>query len=233
MDILQRETLEARAAKLMERQFDRVPNLREFHEGTWTDREFYKRHMIEAVLRIRMCNVADAYALYKASYGDYRLASKLATYLAEEIGHEGMFVRDLERLGVSLADIDSTAPFPATAKVMGYIKLQTDLRGPAPAALWDWYLEWYSDRYIPAITEAASREFGSDTTKGASGHLDVDDEHGHDELMFETTARAVELYGDTDSAYADLEMYFDLAGEYYEQLYEATVGSRLTSGAAR
>jgi hypothetical protein len=211
----------------MEKQFDRVPMLRDFHEGTWMDRDFYKRHMIEAVLRIRMCNEADAYALYKASSGDYRLAAKLARYLAEEIGHEGMFVRDLERFGVSLADINATQVFPATLKVMGYIRLETDVRGPAPAVLWDWYLEWYSDRYIPAITEAASREFGAVTTKGATAHLGVDDAQGHDDLMFETTARAVELYGSVDSAYADLEMYFDLGGEYYEQLHAATVGARL------
>lgn len=226
MSALHREELESRAAELMEKQFDRVPNLREFHEGKWMDRDFYKRHMIEAVLRIRMCNVADAYALYKASYGDYRLAAKLARYLAEEIGHEGMFVHDLERFGVTLDEINATEVFPATAKVMGYIRLQTEVRGPAPAALWDWYLEWYSDRYIPDITEAASRDFGADTTKGASAHLGVDDDQGHDELMFETTAEAVELYGNAESAYADLETYFDLSGEYFEQLYAATVGSK-------
>jgi hypothetical protein len=104
---------------------------------------------------------------------------------------------------------------------------QTDVRGPAAAALWDWYLEWYSDRYIPAITEAVSREFGANTTKGASAHLGVDDAQDLDQLMFANTARAVELYGSTESAYADLEMYFDLGGEYCEQLYAATVGSRL------
>ncbi|XYH97102.1 hypothetical protein ACMHYB_56580 [Sorangium sp. So ce1128] len=223
---LERERLERLAAELMEKQFKRVPKLREFHEGAWIDREHYKRHMIEAVLRIRMNNVADAYAVYKASFGDYRLASKLARYLAEELGHEAMFARDLSRFGVTLEQLNATQPFPSTLKAMGYLRLATDARGPAPTALWDWYLEWYSDRYIPTITEAARKAFGDEFTVGTQAHLNFDDSREHDELMFETTALAVELYGTPEDAYNDLAIYMDLGGEYFMELYDATVGSR-------
>ncbi|KOG89644.1 iron-containing redox enzyme family protein [Streptomyces varsoviensis] len=222
---LDRAKLENLALELTERQFEAVPRLREWHEGTWTDREFYKRYMIEVVLQIRLNNVADAYALYKASYGDYRLAGKLARYLADEIGHEGMFVKDLAGLGVTLEQIDATKVLPATAKTMGYLRLATDERGPAPVALWDWYLEWWSDRYMQAITDAAAKEFGIACTRGAQAHLDLDDSHGHDDMMFQTTAQAVETYGSAADAYADLEIYVDLGTEQYRQLFAAAVDS--------
>ncbi|MFI9237373.1 iron-containing redox enzyme family protein [Streptomyces cinnamoneus] len=222
---LDRERLEKLAAELTEKQFEGVPRVREFHEGTWTDRRYYTRYLKEVVLQIRLNNVADAYALYKASYGDYRLAGKLARYLADEIGHEGMFVGDLAQLGVSLEEIDATRVFPATAKTMGYLRMATDERGPAPVALWDWYLEWWSDRYMQAITDAAAQAFGTRCTRGAQAHLDLDASHGHDDMMFETTAKAVELYGTARDAYADLEIFIDLGKELYVQLHDETVGT--------
>ncbi|MFE9454375.1 iron-containing redox enzyme family protein [Streptomyces sp. NPDC006739] len=223
---LDRERLENLALELTHKQFDQVPLLREWHEGTWTDREFYKRYMVEVVLQIRLNNVADAYALYKASYGDYRLAAKLARYLADEIGHEGMFVKDLAHLGVTLEEINATDVYPATAKTMGYLRIATDERGPAPVALWDWYLEWWSDRYMQAITDAAAREFGAQCTRGAQAHIDLDDSHGHDDMMFATTAQAVEVYGSAEKAYADLAIFLDLGTELYTQMFDETVASR-------
>ncbi|MEV6671881.1 iron-containing redox enzyme family protein [Streptomyces sp. NPDC051162] len=229
METLDRAKLENLALELTERQFRAVPRLREWHEGTWTDRAFYTRYLIEVVLQIRLNNVADAYALYKASYGDYQLAAKLARYLADEIGHEGMFVNDLAGLGVSLERIDATKVLPATAKTMGYLRLATDERGPAPVALWDWYLEWWSDRYMQAITDCAAKEFGTTCTRGAQAHLDLDGSHGHDDMMFRTTARAVELHGSAADAYADLEIFIDLGTEQYRQLFAAAAGA--TTGA--
>ena len=88
-------------------------------------------------------------------------------------------------------------------------------------------LHWcrWSDRYVQAITDAATREFGAVTTRGAQAHLDLDDSHGHDDMMFETTAKAVELYGTAEEAYEDLRIFIDLGEEFYVQLYDATVGA--------
>ncbi|WP_433333369.1 iron-containing redox enzyme family protein [Spirillospora sp. CA-294931] len=226
MDKLSRAHLEGLALELTERQFEQVPVLRGFCDGTWTDRDYYTRFMIETVLQIRLDNIADAYALYKASFGDYRLAAKLAKYLADEIGHEGMFVRDLAALGVTLDEINATEPFPGTARTMAYLRLATDQRGPAPVALWDWYLEWWSDRYAPALVGRAAKEFGPQCARGAQAHIDLDGSHGHDDMMFETTAQAVELYGSPRSAYADLKIFIDYNSEQFVELYDATVGAR-------
>jgi hypothetical protein len=226
---LNRAALEARAVARTEESFERVPMLREFHEGKWVDREFYQRWVVEVVLQIRMSNVADAYGLYKACHGDQRLAVKLARYLAEELGHEHMLIADLAKFGVTAAQIETTTVFPATSKVMGYLRLATDERGPAPVAMWDWYLEWWSDRYAQAVTDAASREFGVDHTRGQAAHIGLDESLGHDDLMFETVARAVELYGTVESAYRDLDIFVDLCTEKFAQLHASTVGARVGS----
>lgn len=223
---LDRERLQKLAQESVERQFDRVPKMREFHTGEWTDREYFVRHKTETVLRIRLNNEVDSYALFKVGSKDDALAAKLAQYLAEEYGHENMFTRDLVKFGLTLDELNATPVFPSTAKLMGYLRLAADSRGPAPTTVWDWFVEWYSDRYNQIILNKATEEFGKEYTRGSQTHLDFDEDHDHDELMFKTVSLAVEGFGSVEQAYQDLVTYIDLIGDYFAELYEATVGRR-------
>ncbi|MEU5881907.1 iron-containing redox enzyme family protein [Spirillospora sp. NPDC047279] len=228
---LDRQFLQGLAEECMERQFARVPRMRDFHAGEWTDREYFIRHKTETVLRIRLNNEVDSYALFKVGSKDDALAAKLAQYLAEEYGHENMFTRDLVKFGLSLEALNATPVFPSTAKLMGYLRLAADSRGPAPTTVWDWFVEWYSDRYNQTILDRATAEFGRENTRGSQSHLDFDEDHDHDELMFKTVSLAVEGFGSSEQAYRDLATYIDLIGDYFAELYEATAGRRDAAGA--
>jgi hypothetical protein len=219
---LDRARLEGLAAELMEKQFQRVPRMRELHAGEWIEREYFVRHLVETVLRIRLNNEVDSYALFKVGSKDDSLAAKLAKYLAEEFGHEGMFTRDLEKFGFTLEQLEATDVFPSTKKLMGFLRLEADTRGPAPTTVWDWFVEWYSDRYNQVITNKAADEFGKDYIRGSQKHLDFDDSHDHDELMFRTVTQAVVSFGSVEQAYTDLATYVDLIGDYFTELYEST-----------
>jgi hypothetical protein len=179
------------------------------------------------VLRIRLNNEVDAYALFKVGSKDDSLAAKLAKYLAEELGHEGMFTRDLAKFGLSIEEMNATPIFPSTAKLMGYLRLAADSRGPAPTTVWDWFVEWYSDRYNQIITDKAAADFGKAYLRGSQAHLDFDESHDHDELMFRTVSRAVEVFGTPEQAYTDLTTFVDLIGDYFTELYESTVSSKV------
>ncbi len=130
--MLTRESLEKEAAKSMEYMFENIPKTREFHAGEWMNRDYFIRHLKETVLRIRLNNEVDAYALYKIGASDNVLAANLAKYLYEEYGHEHMFTADLARFGVSIEELNSTPVFFATDKLMGYLRLVIDRDGPAP-----------------------------------------------------------------------------------------------------
>ncbi|WP_405732611.1 hypothetical protein OG885_18265 [Streptomyces sp. NBC_00028] len=226
MTKLDRSRLESLAEELMEKQFQRVTKLRELHAGEWTDRDYYIRHITETVLRIRLNNEVDTYALFKVGSKDDSLAAKLAQYLAEEFGHEGMFTRDLNKFGFTSEQLEATDVFPSTKQLMGYLRLEADKRGPAPTTVWDWFVEWYSDRYNQIITNKAAEEFGTEFTQGTQTHLDFDESHDHDELMFRTVSQAVEGFGSAEQAYADLATYIELIGDYFQELYDTTVGAR-------
>ncbi|GAA2419853.1 iron-containing redox enzyme family protein [Streptomyces mauvecolor] len=226
MSKLDRARLEALAEELLEKQFQRVPKLRELHKGEWIDRDYYIRHITETVLRIRLNNEVDSYALYKVGSQDDSLAAKLAKYLAEEFGHENMFTRDLEKFGLTIEQLNATPVFPSTAKLMGYLRLEADRSGPAPTTIWDWFVEWYSDRYNPVITEKAATAFGKEYVHGTRAHIAFDESHDHDELMFRTVARAVEKFSSPEQAEVYLTVFIDLIGDYFAELYESTVGAR-------
>jgi hypothetical protein len=226
MSKLDRERFESLAAELMEKQFQRVPKMRELHRGEWTDRGYYIRHITETVLRIRLNNEVDSYALYKVGSQDDALAAKLAKYLAEEFGHENMFTRDLEKFGLTIDQLNATPVFSSTAKLMGYLRLEADRSGPAPTTIWDWFVEWYSDQYNPVITEKAATEFGSEYVHGTRTHIAFDESHDHDELMFRTVSRAVEKFSTPEQAEVYLTTFIDLVGDYFAELYESTVGAQ-------
>jgi hypothetical protein len=221
-----RTRLETLAAEKMEELFSRVPKAREFHEGSWNDHEYYRRHLVETVLRIRLNNEVDAFALYKIGAADNKLASILAEYLAEEYGHEDMFLRDIERFGLTKADVDATATFPATDELIGYLYLSIKRDGPLPTMIWNWFVEWYSDRYNKTITQNAETTWGKDMVKGSMAHIHYDESHDHDDLMWSSVQRAIDGWGDVAKAESYLRTFVDLIARYFEELHQSTIGDK-------
>jgi hypothetical protein len=221
-----RDEMEKLAAARMELLFDKVPRAREFHETTWIDRDYYIRHLVETVLRIRLNNEVDAYGLYKVGFKDHRLASTLARYMAEENNHEGMFLKDLEKFGLTKADVDALRPLPTTEYLIGYMYHSINNDGPLPTTVWNWFVEWYSDRYNPGITKHAAEVYGEDMVRGSHAHIAYDEAHDHDELMWSTVERAVAGWGDFATASRHLVNFVDLIGLYFAELHATTVGGK-------
>jgi hypothetical protein len=221
-----RDQLEKVTAARMELLFERVPGTREFHEGKWIEPQYYQRHLLETILRIRLNNEVDAYGLYKIGYKDNKLAATLARYLAEEYGHEGMFLRDLERFGLSKDQVDATRVFPATEKLIGYLYFAINQHGPLPTMIWNWFVEWYSDRYNGVITDHAAEVFGSEMVRGSHAHIAYDESHNHDDLMWSAVERAISGWGDYETAENYLVNFIDLIGDYFRELYEGTVDAK-------
>jgi hypothetical protein len=225
---LLRVDLEKLASQQMEKVFATIPRACEFHNSEWIDRDYYVRHLIETVLRIRLNNEVDAYALYniyKNVPTDIPLAQMLSRYLAEESGHEHMFLRDIEKFGVTKREVDATLPFFSTRQLIGYIYLSITKDGPMPTMIWNWFVEWYSDHYNMVITQKAANTFGSRLVKGSLSHLNYDESHNHDDLMFGTVKRIVRNTDDKKKAVEYLCSFVHLIGQYFKELHDSTIGS--------
>lgn len=214
------------ATQQMERLFARVPFAGEFHAGTATHPEYYKRHLMETVLRIRLNNEVDAYCLYKIGYKNNKLAVKLAKYLAEELGHENFFLQDLKGLGVEKETLDATPPFFSTDKLIGYLYHSINQDGPMPTMVWNWFVEWYSDTYNKIITEKATNVVGEKGTKGFKKHIEFDEDHDHIGLMFGTVEQTVNSEKDHQKVKDYLTNFIALLGEYFQELHDATIAKK-------
>jgi hypothetical protein len=222
---LTREELEQHIHQAMEHMFAEVPFAMEFHGGQTTHLAYYKRHLMETVLRIRLNNEVDAYALYKIGYSHNALAQKLAQYLAEEYGHEHMFLRDLKKLGVTENELNSTQPFFSTRLLIGYLYHSINQDGPMPTMVWNWFVEWYSDNYNLTITQKAAETFGAERVRGSMTHLTYDDSHDHLSLMFGTVAKVMQRPGDAEKVTVYASEFVKLVGMYFRELYEATIAA--------
>lgn len=211
------------ALKEMEKIFNSVPYISEFHQGKVTNRNYYIRHVIEIILRIKLNNEVDAYSLYKLGYRDNLLSKRLATYLSEEYGHEIFFMRDLKAFGVTENQVNSTQPFFATKKLIGFLYFSIMQDGVMPTMIWNWLVEWYSDTYNTIITKKAANDFGLDKVSGSLKHLEFDEGHGHLDLMYSAIRATIKCDDDIMRAKNYISQFVMLIGEYYQELYDHTI----------
>lgn len=210
----------------MNKLFCKVPFTKEFHAGEKTNLDYYIRHVVEIILRIKLNNEVDAYSLYKIGYKDNLLSKKLATYLSEEYGHESFFMADLKAFGLNDESVNSTDPLFSTQKLIGYLYYSIMQDGPMPTMVWNWLVEWYSDTYNMTITQKAAAEFGKDKVIGSLKHLAFDEQHDHLKLMFSTIEATIKNDCDSEKVKTYISNFIHLIGEYYQELYDTTIAMK-------
>ncbi len=83
--------LETTVDTCMEAEFANDEVMGEFHTGDWFNTGYYKRHILECVIRIPLNKELDAHAVHSCAIDNIPAAKKLAYYLYDEFGHDEMF----------------------------------------------------------------------------------------------------------------------------------------------
>lgn len=206
----------------MEKLFSTVPMAKEFHQTDWIDADYYRRHVLECVLRIEENNRLDAYAITQ-SVSKHSLAMKdFSYYLYDELGHDDLFYNDLKVMGLSKQQVQATETFFSTKLLMGFLNYEVAKEGALPAIMWDWFLEYYSQNYNVFITAKAEKLLGRKSTKGASSHNNTDSTEDHPNLMFGLVKKIIKTPEDEAKARFYLEKVVDLVGMYFQELSDAT-----------
>jgi hypothetical protein len=209
--------LEDRAAKQLDRMLASSAFLKGFHEGTETHQGFYRRHILETAIRIRMNNEVDSFALTKTIRDD-RAAEQLLAYLHEEYGHDRMFEEDLRVMGLSERDLAEAEPLFATELLMAFLWRAVEKDGMLPALLWDWLVEWYSARYNPQITETAATVVGPESVRQATRHLELDEELEHEDGLTDALTTLIERDDSFRKAEQYLDRFVQLIEMYFREL---------------
>lgn len=194
------------------------------------DAQYYLRHRIETVRRIRSTASTDALALTRMVREDYAAARPWSRYVAEELGHDALFLRDLARHGLSEDEVLATPPFPATTAMVGFIAEEIERTGPLAAVAYSLLVEWSSERYSPKAVAKAERAFSFEHAKGARSHLGIDEDEEHYRMMLQVASRLLDRAGGLPVLERLIRTLCAHFRRYFTELYEATVGQGTAVG---
>jgi hypothetical protein len=190
------------------------------------DSDYYLRHRVETVKRIRLTAKTDALSLAQMIDLDYEAARPWSRYIAEELDHDLLYLADLRQHGYTNEQVADIEPFPSTQRMLAYLHEQLREVGPLAAVAYSVFVEWNSERGSQRVVEKAERQFSSRHVAGSRQHVGIDDEEDHYQVMVDVAYRLVSRLGDEQVLVRLLRDIAGFFGEYFLELYEATVGAR-------
>ena len=184
--------------------------------------DYYIRHQIEIILRLRMKRCVDALTIHYFTKNDPHKAKKWAEYAEDEMCHDDMFAADLYKLGLSKEDIYNTEPFLATKLLQGYFYYALEHENMPLANLCSsYFIEYTSKKTQPSWLSNVEKHIGADKTKGARAHLNHDIEDNHSQFVWDFIYSFIE---DDPKAETRIENYltdiYKLFLMYFNELNE-------------
>ncbi|NUT53637.1 MAG: hypothetical protein HOV94_41070 [Saccharothrix sp.] len=186
--------------------------------------DYYKRHTIEIILRLRMKRWIDALTIHYFTKHNPVLAKKWAAYTEDEMLHDSMFAKDLERVGVSKEEIYSTEPLFTTKLLQGYFYYGLEHEGrPLASLASSYFIENVSLMTQPKWIENIEDVLGSGMAKGQQAHVDHDLEDDHSDFVWDVLMSFVESEDDKRRIVDHITNVYRLFCAFYLELYQRTV----------
>lgn len=185
--------------------------------------EYYKRNLIEIILRLRMKRTIDGLTIHYFTKSDPRLAKRWCEYTGDEMLHDSMFASDLKKIGVSSDEIYSTEPLLSTKLLQGYFYYGLEHEGRPLASLCSsYFIESASEKTQPDIIENVEKVMGKDYVRGQRAHVDHDDDDDHVDFVWDVLVKTANLPEDEDKILSHIDNVYKLFVMYYEELYYLT-----------
>jgi len=195
--------------------------------------DYYRRNLIEIILRLRMKRTIDALTIHYFTKHDPRLAKKWAHYTDDEMLHDSMFASDLEKVGVTKDQIYSTDPTFSTKLLQGYFYYGLEHEGRPLASLSSsYFIETVSLLTQPAWISNVGEKLGSQAVRGQQAHVDHDTEDDHTSFVWNVLMTFVETPEDERRILGHLTNVYRLFCAFYTELYNNTIGIKQGNGAS-
>ncbi|CDZ78426.1 hypothetical protein BN59_02736 [Legionella massiliensis] len=188
--------------------------------------DYFVRHTIETVLRIRHKRLIDALVIHYFAKHQPKLAKYWARYTEDEMLHGHMFARDLQKLaGINLDDIYTKyTPFFSTKLLNGYFHYTLEHEGPMAAIASAYFLEYTTGMTQPVWLDNLEKVFGKENLKGARSHVNHDIKESHNDLVWEVLQALIENEEDKLVLFQHLHHIYGLFLAYFQELFHCTFG---------
>jgi hypothetical protein len=186
--------------------------------------EYYKRHNIETILRLRRKRTVDALAIRYFTKVDPVTAKAWAHYTDDEMLHDVLFAADLAKIGVDKETIYSTEPMLSTKLLTGYLEYGIEFDGTPLALITSvYFVEYTTTRTQPTWLDNLEKSLGRDKIKGQRAHVGTDLDDHHDDFVWnvlETLLPTPEAEARMMRHMRDIYRLWQL---YFLELYQLTV----------
>jgi len=207
--------------------YETIPYARHQLEGKNINLDYYKRHNIETILRLRRKRTVDALAIRYFTKVDPVTAKAWAHYTDDEMLHDRLFAADLEKVGVSKDQIYSTEPMLSTKLLTGYLQYGIEYEGTPLALLASvYFVEYVTTRTQPDWLDNLEERLGKDHIKGQRAHVGTDLDDHHDDFVWGVLETLVTNDKDEDKVFRHLQDIYRLWQMYFFELYQLTVDEK-------
>ncbi|RDI48648.1 hypothetical protein [Aquicella lusitana] len=196
------------------------------------DLNYFVRHSIETVLRIRHKRMIDALVIHYFTKHNPRLAKAWANYTEDEMLHGHMFARDLQKLaGLTIEEIyQQYEPLFSTKLLNGYFYFTLEHEGPMAAITSAYFLEYTTRKTQPVWLDNLERVFGKENLMGARGHVNHDIRDNHNDFVWDVLAALINNEEDEARFFMHLNHIYGLFVAYFQDVYQQTLASNDQAG---
>ncbi len=211
----------------IQRFYREVPYARHLKDARELDIEYYKRHNIETVLRIRKKRTCDALAIRYFTKCDPIRAKQWSHYTDDEMLHDTMFVRDLAAVGVPREEVYATEPLLSTKLLMGYLLYGLEYEeDPLALVASVYFIEYITTRTQPDWLDNIERNLGSDRVVGGRAHVATDVDENHADFVWDILITLIKRPEDADRLERHMVAVYRLWEAYFIELHALVVEKR-------
>lgn len=204
--------------------YENIPFAKHQLEAKEINLEYYKRHNIETILRLRRKRTIDALALRHWTKTNPVVAKKWAHYTEDEMLHDVLFAADLEKVGVSKDEIYATEPLLATKLLTGYLQYGLEYEdSPLALVASVYFVEYTTTRTQPDWLDNLEKSLGREKLKGQRAHVGTDINDDHDDFVWDVLVTMVDSAEDEEKTLAHLRDVYQLWQMYFLEIYRLTV----------
>jgi hypothetical protein len=213
-----RSNVETKMLGMIRKMYESLPMGRYFRDAPEISREIFVRHTVQTILRIRLARVADAKTLVLLTKTNPRAAQLWARYADEEMLHDRLFLRDIERMGATEQSVYGTQPFLATQLLQGFIYYTLEHEGPLGLLTKAYFLEFVSLHTQNEWNKNLERALGQGAIDGAKSHIEVDANDDHIGDVWNVVTMEIRSEDDVARLHRYIDVYYRLFTAYLAEL---------------
>lgn len=219
-----RTRIDAHLDKMIEHFYNEIPGATLQRDSQEIDLNYYKRHSIETVLRIRHKRMIDALVIHYFTKHAPKQAKAWAHYIEDEMLHGHMFAKDIEKLfGLSLEEVYKYEPLLSTKLLNGYFYYTLEHEGPMASIASAYFLEYTTRKTQPLWLNNLAKVFGEEKVRGARAHVNHDINENHNDFVWEVLMSTLHRPEDEQKLFEHLDQIYGLFSAYFTEIYLKTM----------